>query len=169
MSGRFCDSPDFGKQKRNTWVCAIETANRRAIRSDRTAVRCDVLRCDSWVEKAHWRTLRLVHSLVHLLVQTCWKRLFGRSDLCLTPFKSRRYDRCHRGGKWRRGWDSNPRSACTDNGFRDRPDRPLWHLSAKKVFGLERWRTIHRRFGLHKIICEGFSTGDAWTMPGSVS
>ena len=33
-------------------------------------------------------------------------------------------------GKWRRGWDSNPRYACTHNGFRDRPDRPLWHPSA---------------------------------------
>jgi site-specific DNA recombinase len=31
--------------------------------------------------------------------------------------------------KWRRGWDSNPRYACTHNGFRDRPDRPLRHLS----------------------------------------
>ena len=30
---------------------------------------------------------------------------------------------------WRRGWDSNPRYACTHNGFRDRPDRPLRHLS----------------------------------------
>ena len=30
---------------------------------------------------------------------------------------------------WRRGWDSNPRTACTVNGFRDRPIRPLWHLS----------------------------------------
>jgi site-specific DNA recombinase len=30
---------------------------------------------------------------------------------------------------WRRRWDSNPRYACTYNGFRDRPDRPLWHLS----------------------------------------
>ena len=30
---------------------------------------------------------------------------------------------------WRRGWDSNPRWACTHNGFRDRPDRPLRHLS----------------------------------------
>ncbi len=32
-------------------------------------------------------------------------------------------------GNWRRGWDSNPRYARTHNGFRDRPDRPLWHLS----------------------------------------
>ena len=30
---------------------------------------------------------------------------------------------------WRRGWDSNPRTACAVNGFRDRPIRPLWHLS----------------------------------------
>src|SRR4051794_36495118 len=29
----------------------------------------------------------------------------------------------------RRGWDSNPRSACTDYGFQDRPNRPLWHPS----------------------------------------
>src|SRR5438105_1607972 len=30
---------------------------------------------------------------------------------------------------WRRGWDLNPRSPCEDNGFRDRPNRPLSHLS----------------------------------------
>ena len=29
----------------------------------------------------------------------------------------------------RRGRDSNPRCACAHNGFRDRPIRPLWHLS----------------------------------------
>ena len=34
--------------------------------------------------------------------------------------------------QWRRGWDSNPRYACTHNGFRDRPDRPLWHLSVHR-------------------------------------
>ena len=43
---------------------------------------------------------------------------------------------------WRRGWDSNPRCACTHNGFRDRPDRPLWHLSTG---GAEPYRGIHRR------------------------
>ena len=32
---------------------------------------------------------------------------------------------------WRRGWDSNPRYPYGHNGFRDRPDRPLWHLSAR--------------------------------------
>ena len=31
--------------------------------------------------------------------------------------------------KWRRGWDSNPRYARAHNGFRDRPVRPLRHLS----------------------------------------
>src|SRR6266511_4459385 len=35
-----------------------------------------------------------------------------------------------REAEWRRGWDSNPRYACTHNGFRDRPNRPLWHLYA---------------------------------------
>src|SRR3546814_9821586 len=30
---------------------------------------------------------------------------------------------------WRRGWDSNPRYPCEHNGFRDRPVRPLRHLS----------------------------------------
>jgi len=34
------------------------------------------------------------------------------------------------GNSWRRGWDSNPRYGCPHNGFRDRPNRPLWHLSA---------------------------------------
>jgi len=33
--------------------------------------------------------------------------------------------------KWRRGWDSNPRYACTHNGFRDRRLRPLGHLSVR--------------------------------------
>ena len=32
--------------------------------------------------------------------------------------------------RWRRGRDSNPRNACALNGFRDRPVRPLRHLSA---------------------------------------
>ena len=31
--------------------------------------------------------------------------------------------------QWRRGWDSNPRSAYTDNGFQDRRLQPLSHLS----------------------------------------
>ena len=33
----------------------------------------------------------------------------------------------------RRERDSNPRSSCPDNGFRDRPNRPLWHLSGQAV------------------------------------
>ncbi len=36
-------------------------------------------------------------------------------------------------GKWRRGWDSNPRSPQRLNGFRDRPDRPLRHLSVGRL------------------------------------
>lgn len=37
-------------------------------------------------------------------------------------------------GEWRRDRDSNPGSARTDNGFRDRRIRPLCHLSASGVF-----------------------------------
>jgi hypothetical protein len=47
----------------------------------------------------------------------------------------RELPKCILRGKWRRGWDSNPRYACTHNGFRDRPDRPLWHLSGAPLIG----------------------------------
>ena len=33
---------------------------------------------------------------------------------------------------WRRGWDSNPRDACTPNGFQDRCLQPLGHLSSSR-------------------------------------
>ena len=39
----------------------------------------------------------------------------------------------HNRGTWRRGWDSNPRYHRWHNGFRDRPNRPLWHLSARRI------------------------------------
>ena len=39
---------------------------------------------------------------------------------------------------WRRGWDSNPRIRCRINGFRDRPVRPLWHLSVLEIILAER-------------------------------
>ena len=42
-----------------------------------------------------------------------------------------------------RGWDSNPRYSCPYSGFRDRPIRPLWHLSA------DEWeRGFYRRSAL---------------------
>ena len=37
--------------------------------------------------------------------------------------------------EWRRDRDSNPGSAQTDNGFRDRRIRPLCHLSAVGIIG----------------------------------
>ena len=37
---------------------------------------------------------------------------------------------------WRRGWDSNPRYGYPYNGFRDRPIRPLWHLSVRRSCSL---------------------------------
>jgi site-specific DNA recombinase len=39
---------------------------------------------------------------------------------------------------WRRGRDSNPGYPQRHNGFRDRPDRPLWHLSSDT--GASAWR-----------------------------
>ena len=47
----------------------------------------------------------------------------------LLPRSDRAHRRAARRNSWRRGWDSNPRTACTVNGFRDRPVRPLRHLS----------------------------------------
>ena len=38
--------------------------------------------------------------------------------------------------RWRRDRDSNPGWAQTHNGFRDRPVRPLRHLSALGVMGV---------------------------------
>ena len=40
---------------------------------------------------------------------------------------------------WRRGWDSNPRSACTDNGFQDRHHRPLGHPSIVNIIYPANW------------------------------
>ncbi len=44
---------------------------------------------------------------------------------------------------WRRGRDSNPRSACAESGFQDRRDRPLCHLSG---FGRLACRAVARSF-----------------------
>ena len=48
----------------------------------------------------------------------------------IPPWRASPFRRGSQGSHWRRGWDSNPRYACTHNGFRDRPDRPLRHPSA---------------------------------------
>ena len=39
--------------------------------------------------------------------------------------------------KWRRGWDSNPRSTCADSGFQDRRTSPLCDLSVAEEVGFE--------------------------------
>ncbi len=48
----------------------------------------------------------------------------GRNPLEMTALDGPSRDETER-----RGWDSNPRLACTNYGFQDRPDRPLWHPS----------------------------------------
>jgi hypothetical protein len=58
---------------------------------------------------------------------------------------------------WRRDRDSNPGWACTHNGFRDRPVRPLRHLSTEAADN-PRWRVTQeaKRFHaeLHRAILE---------------
>src|SRR4051812_17225500 len=49
------------------------------------------------------------------------------------------------GDSWRRGWDSNPRTGCPVNGFRDRPIQPLWHLSGLLHVGGEGGIRTHGR------------------------
>ena len=52
----------------------------------------------------------------------------------------------------RRGRDSNPRYGCPYNGFRDRPDRPLWHLSAR---GVGPYRPVERgRIDDGRLLCQ---------------
>ena len=53
-------------------------------------------------------------------------------------------------GKWRRDRDSNPGYSCEHNGFRDRPVRPLRHLSAVEIAGF---------FCSAIIFATGFATG----------
>ena len=72
------------------------------------------------------------------VVRPCVWLLRGRWDGVEDRRDPRRWDvRCGSSGfaaigaagKWRRGRDSNPRTTCAVNGFRDRPVRPLRHLS----------------------------------------
>ena len=47
-------------------------------------------------------------------------------------------------GKWRMGWDSNPRCACTHAGFQDRCLKPLGHPSGMRLL-LRPQRRVHIR------------------------
>src|SRR5437763_11219075 len=46
---------------------------------------------------------------------------------------------------WRRGRDSNPRRACTLNGFQDRRNRPLCHPSARQSASLRKSICHHNK------------------------
>lgn len=71
------------------------------------------------------------------------------------------------GDSWRRGRDSNPRSACTDSAFRVRRDRPLCHLSVdaltRGLAGPIQKRAAKRKRRLaqngHSRPCSGSSAG----------
>ena len=54
--------------------------------------------------------------------------------------------------RWRRGWDSNPRTPYGVNGFRDRPFQPLRHLSAVRTIGFLAFRSARRMNRTKKLI-----------------
>src|SRR3989338_7495234 len=58
---------------------------------------------------------------------------------------------------WRRGWDLNPRSPCEDNGFRDRPNRPLSHLSSELVGRPLRSKVADMQYLTPQILSSAFS------------
>ncbi len=68
------------------------------------------------------------HGVVfHMVFTTCFYHRCEKS--CNKPNKIRRKS------DWRRDRDSNPGWSCPHNGFRDRPVRPLRHLSAGVWWG----------------------------------
>ena len=70
---------------------------------------------------------------------------------------------------WRRDRDSNPGNPCRLNGFRDRPIRPLWHLSATGF--VKPWAHLRNARRRHNSKCpkpgpEPGGIGDpAWNPP----
>ena len=64
---------------------------------------------------------------------------------------------------WRRGWDSNPRYACTHDGFQDRSIKPLWHPSGSGSWELEigTWTSAFQLRIHYRFAC-GFGQGGRW-------
>ena len=52
----------------------------------------------------------------------------------------------------RREWDSNPRYRYQYNGFRDRPIRPLWHLSVFINYVSHKNKKIYLKKSIMKLI-----------------
>ena len=69
--------------------------------------------------------------------------------------------------KWRRGWDSNPRYACTHAGFQDRCIQPLCHLSGShRAWGPGRLtKTLMLDFDRLCKTSQTFGLGGAATIP----
>src|SRR5579883_1756969 len=84
-------------------------------------------------------TFPCAYSIPRCAMRTRDPRGPGRGEMRGTPWKTRLWARpcaSMRGQSQRRGWDSNPRTACTVNGFQDRPDQPLRHPSGSAPPGL---------------------------------
>ena len=87
-----------------------------------------------------------------------------------TVSRARKWPPARAGGlkrNWRRGWDSNPRYPLGYNGFRDRPDRPLRHLSWVPAGGEGGIRTHGRVSPTHAFQACSLSHSD--TSPGYIS
>ena len=57
-------------------------------------------------------------------------------------------------GKWRMGWDSNPRYDCSYAGFRDRSLQPLGHPSyGSEIHWYYGFREVSRK--VHRILVGG--------------
>ena len=79
------------------------------------------------------------------------RRDLDESDEPASPCASTARNPCSHAGlrtvERRRGWDSNPRYACTHNGFRDRPIQPLSHPS----------ESAHQGSGSRWLACPGWT------------
>ena len=107
---QIADDLGVGMSTLNKWI----TAHRKQAQDDA----CMTAMTDELAETGE-RTHGFPVKVQETHIRSGQKSLTARSE----PEKVRPESR------WRRDRDSNPGSACTDNGFRDRRIRPLCHLS----------------------------------------
>jgi hypothetical protein len=103
-----------GATRRKSAVCAMHATNRR-------------IRCTSQGKNREIGTCRATNAWI--LCKAASKMAIWQRGMYTIRAGSVEAGLCKSEKKQRRGRDSNPRSGCPDTGFRDRPNRPLWHLS----------------------------------------
>ena len=119
-------------RKRN--VCCqrtMESSNSAFLNRELIADRYTRMPCPGQARGANLTcTLRLLH---RFLRNGHSRETASRTCAALFPRPCRRFRRLEKSdpGRWRRGWDSNPRYCCQYTAFRVRRIRPLCHLSAE--------------------------------------